>query len=98
MIIYYQNCKYEEYQYKSEEEFESEVVNQSKKFFGEHTIFIDIKKKIDAKFIGGSIPDGFLFDLTDANNPEFYLVEVELASHDFYHHSFPQITKIFAFY
>jgi predicted transport protein len=98
VILYYQNSKYQEYQYKSEEEFESEVVHHSKTFFGEQTIFIDSKKKIDSKFIGGSVPDGFLFDLTDAENPEFYLVEVELVNHDFYRHIFPQITKFFAFY
>lgn len=98
MIIYYQNSKYQEYQYKSEEEFESEVVDHSRKFFGERTIFVDSKKKIDSKSIGGSVPDGFLFDLTDLESPEFYLVEVELVTHDFYRHIFPQITKFFAFY
>jgi len=55
MIIFYQNNKYQEYQFKSEEEFEIDVVNNSKHFFGEHTIFIDTKKKIDSKYIGGSI-------------------------------------------
>lgn len=98
MILYNQNSKYQEYQYKSEDEFESEVVCYSKRFFGDKTIFIDSKKKIDSKSIGGSVPDGFLFDLTDPENPEFYLVEVELATHDFFRHIFPQITKFFAFY
>lgn len=98
MIIFYQNNKYQEYQFKSEEEFESDIVNNSRSFFGNNTIFINTKKKIDSKYIGGSVPDGFLFDLTDIDNPEFYLVEVELEKHDFYKHIFPQVTKFFAFY
>jgi hypothetical protein len=48
--------------------------------------------------LGATIPDGFLFDLTDVENPEFYLVEVELQKHDFYKHIFPQITKFFGFF
>ena len=30
-----------------------------------------------------------MFDLKDPDNPEFYLVEVELAKHSFYNHIFP---------
>lgn len=48
--------------------------------------------------LGAFIPDGLLFDLKDIDSPEFYLVEIELARHDFYKHSFPQITKFFAFF
>ena len=39
-----------------------------------------------------------MFDLSDKDSPEFYLVENELSSHDFFNHIFPQITKFFAFY
>ncbi len=98
MVIFYENKKYQEYQFKLEEEFEREVIKYSNLFFGENAIFIDVKKKIDSKSIGGTIPDGFLFDLSDPSNSEFYLVEVELSTHDFYKHIFPQITKFFAFY
>ncbi len=36
--------------------------------------------------------------MKNIDNPDFYLVETELAKHDFYRHIFPQITKFFAFY
>ncbi|MBN1970517.1 MAG: hypothetical protein JW870_14215 [Candidatus Delongbacteria bacterium] len=98
MVIFHEGRKYYEYQFKLEENFELEITKQSKLFFGENSIFIDTKKKIDSKSIGGTIPDGFLFDFNDLSNPEFYLVEVELSNHDFYKHIFPQITKFFAFY
>ena len=65
---------------------------------GKRTIYIDTNKKLGTKALGGTVPDGFFIDQTDADNPAFYLVEVELASHDFFGHIFPQITKFFAFY
>lgn len=98
MVLYYQNKKLIEQQFKTESEFENIIVENSKLFFGNSSIFIDTKKKIDSKFLGGTIPDGFLIDLSDIDNPEFYIVEVELASHDFYKHIFPQLTKFFSFF
>ena len=84
--------------FKKEEDFEDYVAKNSKLLFGKNTIYLNIKKKIESNILGNSIPDGILFDLRDIDNPEFYLVEVELAKHDFYRHIFPQITKFFAFY
>lgn len=89
---------YNQLQFEKESDFEREVVIYSKLFFGQHTIYIDSKRKIDSKALGNSVPDGFLFDLSDKENPEFYIVEVELAKHDFYNHIFPQITKFLGFY
>ena len=97
-VIYKNGQRYSEKQYKIEADFEKLVVDNSKTFFGEKTIFIDAKKKIDNNSFGGVIPDGFLFDFSDKKNPEFYLVEVELAKHSFFGHIFPQITKFFAFF
>jgi len=98
MILFKDNFKFSQYNYISEEEFEKDVVDNGKLFFGNKIIYIEAKKKIDTKALGGSVPDGFLFDLNDIDNPNFYLVEVELAKHDFYKHIFPQITKFFAFF
>jgi len=44
------------------------------------------------------VPDGFFFDFNDPTDPQFYIVEVELVTHSFFNHVFPQITKFFAFY
>ncbi len=97
-VIYKNGHRYSEKVYKLEADFEKLVVDNSKIFFGEKTIFVDAKKKIDNNSFGGVIPDGFLFDFSDKKNPEFYLVEVELAKHSFFGHIFPQITKFFAFF
>ncbi len=97
-VIYKNGIRYSEKKYNLETEFEKLVVENSKIFFGENTIFVDAKKKIDNNSFGGVIPDGFLFDFSDKKNPEFYLVEVELVKHNFFGHIFPQITKFFAFF
>jgi predicted transport protein len=89
---------YTESLYAKECDFEREVVANSRLFFGPNTVYIDAKRKIETKSLGSSIPDGFLFDMSDRANPEFYIVEVELAKHDFYNHIFPQVTKFFGFY
>ena len=96
--IFYNNNKFNEFTYLKEDDLEASIVKNSKLLFGNSIIYIDAKKKIDSKSLGGAIPDGFLFDLSDVDNPEFYLVEVELATHDFYKHIFPQVTKFFAFF
>jgi len=98
MKLFTNNKIFTELSFEKESDFEKDVVANAKIFFGPATIYIDAKRKIETKSLGNSIPDGFLFDLSDKNNPEFYLVEVELAKHDFFNHIFPQITKFFGFY
>jgi hypothetical protein len=55
--------------FKSEEELEKTVIGHSKTFFGDKTIYFDLKNRVDSKSLGASIPDGFLFDFKDAENP-----------------------------
>jgi len=89
---------FEEVFYAKEDGFEQLVVQNAQTIFGDKAVYIDTKKKINTSSLGGTIPDGFLIDLSDPDDPQFYLVEVELQSHDFLKHIFPQITKFFAFY
>lgn len=96
--IFMNGKKFDETEFSLEDAFEKIVKEHFKTLFGTKTIYFDIKSKIDTKSLGSAIPDGFLFDFKDEENPEFYLVEVELQKHDFYKHIFPQITKFFAFF
>jgi predicted transport protein len=98
MRIFTNNKVFNQFQFEKEAEFEREIVQNAKLFFGPKSIIIDAKRKIETKTLGNSVPDGFLFDLSDKENPEFYIIEVELARHNFYDHIFPQITKFFGFY
>lgn len=97
-VVFFGNNKFSETSPDSEKDLQEVVKKNSKLLFGASTIYIDLKPRIETKAIGGSIPDGLLFDLKDIDSPEFYLVEVELEKHDFYRHIFPQITRFFAFF
>jgi len=98
MDIILNGNKFLQFNYKSEEEFENDIVASSKSLFGKKTVYIDCKKKISGNILGNAIPDGFLIDFSDIKSPEFYIVEVELAKHDFYKHIFPQVTKFLNFF
>jgi predicted transport protein len=89
---------FEQVVYSREDAFEQLVAHNAQTIFGDKAIYIDTKKKVNTSSLGGTIPDGFLIDLSDREDPQFYLVEVELQSHDFFRHIFPQITRFFAFY
>lgn len=96
IAIYHKSGKFQECKFLKEEDFEKEVIKNHKLFFGDKTIYIDAKKKMETK-IGNVVPDGFLFDLSNINDPAFYIVEAELSKHSFYEHIFPQITKFIGF-
>lgn len=96
--LYYNQKRFSEKEFSKEKDLEDLMFRNAKSLFGQACILIEAKKKIDNKALGGTIPDAFLFDIKDPDNPEFYLVEVELAKHSFYNHIFPQITKFFAFF
>lgn len=98
MDIVLDGMKLSQFKYNSEEEFEADIVASSKSLFGKKTVYIDYKRRISGNALGMAIPDGFLINFSDENSPEFYIVEVELAKHDFYKHIFPQITKFFSFF
>jgi predicted transport protein len=96
--IYMDGNRFAETDFNLEDSFEKIVKENSKTLFGSKTIYFDLKNKINTKTLGGSIPDGFLFDFKNKENIQFYLVEVELEKHDFDRHIFPQIKKFFAFF
>lgn len=75
--------KYHLFTFEKESYFEDQVIEHASEIFGEKTIYFDIKKRLDSKHLGlSSIPDGFLLDLSVADDVAFYVVEVELSSHD----------------
>jgi len=67
------------------------VKEHAKDIFGEDSIYFDIKQKIKSSAGIGSIPDGYVITLGDT--PRWYIVEVELTSHDPYRHILTQITN-----
>jgi predicted transport protein len=98
MTIIGNGKRFTEVKHLTEKDFEEDVLVTSQILFGKDTIFINAKKKIESKSLGGTIPDGFFFDFSDTTDPQFYIVEVEVTKHSFFNHIFPQITKFFAFF
>ncbi len=97
-VVFHNGKRFVEFNHASEREFETVIKSSAKLLFGASTIYIDLKARISSAALGMSIPDGLLFDLKNIDSPDFYLVEVELAKHDFYRHIFPQVTKFIAFF
>ena len=93
MKILLNGKEYIEYQYEKEEEFEKDVIENSKALFGEKTIYIDVKKRLKPKYNNASIPDGYLFDYTIADRPKLYFIENELKNHSIKDHICPQMLQ-----
>lgn len=80
------------YLWELEEDFEKEVVMHSRDLFGEESVYIDIKKRIGKGDIL-SIPDGYLIDFSFKDEPQLYIVENELSTHDPFSHIGEQLLK-----
>ena len=76
----------------SEAEFEKAVIENQKNLFGKESVYIDVKRRIGRDNHRG-IPDAFLIDFSDNKNPQLYIVENELASHDVYSNITEQIAR-----
>jgi predicted transport protein len=81
---------YNLYSYKLEEELEKLAIEHTAELFGKNTHFFNVKRKIVSKSGIGSTPDGYLVDLT---NDKFFIIEVELSSHDIVRHVMNQLSR-----
>lgn len=78
--------------YETEAEFEKAVISLSDEIFGPSTIYVDVKKRMSGKGVI-SIPDGYVIDMTEADQPKLFVVENEIASHDPFRHIGIQMLK-----
>ncbi len=88
-ILIKDGVKYNLYEYKKEAELEKMIIEYCKDIFGENSLYFD-KQKIETKAGIKGIPDGFVISL---DLKKWYILEIELASHDLYQHIVPQVTK-----
>ncbi len=65
-----------------EADLETAIAEVKLTLFGEHRVYLDVKKLIGEKGKTQNIPDGYLLDFSSPTKPMLYLVEVELAKHD----------------
>jgi predicted transport protein len=74
-----------------EKEFHPLIKEHSKEIFGEDSLYFDVKHKLISRSGIGSIPDAYVISLSKPY--DWYIVEIELASHRVYEHIVPQISK-----
>lgn len=91
--ITFNNKIFTQINYDDEDEFERTVVNNSSAIFGNHGIYIDIKKKIGKKTAAAGIPDGYYLDLKFHESPSVYIIENELIEHSLIKHISEQISR-----
>ncbi len=88
-IILKDGVKYTRHNFETENQFEKVVFSQFKSIFGENAILFD-KQKIKTATGIGTIPDAFVIS---PDKLKWYIIEVELATHNVYSHIIPQITR-----
>lgn len=76
--------------FKTEEELEHVVVENSESIFGPSSIFVSTKKLISTAQGTGTVPDGYVIDVASRT---WFLVEAELARHSVWNHIAPQVAK-----
>ena len=76
---------YEQVSFDLEEDFEKCVVSLADRIFGQSTIYVDVKKRMHGNGII-SIPDGYVLDLANPQEPRLFIVENEIVSHDPFKH------------
>jgi hypothetical protein len=73
-------------QYETEQPFERTVVAHANEIFGDRRIYLDCKRRIGAKDGKQSVPDAYVIDLSRPREPQLYVVENEISSHDLFKH------------
>ncbi len=85
--------EYTEMPYERESELEKAVNEVKQALFGSARIYLDDKKKIGRKGGTNNLPDGYLLDLTNTQDPKIFVVENDLASHQHLKHIAVQILE-----
>jgi hypothetical protein len=73
-------------QFDTEQDFERAIVAHVNDIFGERRIYLDCKRRIGAKDGKQSVPDAYLIDVSSPRDPQLYVVENEISSHDLFKH------------
>ncbi|HBQ58812.1 MAG TPA: hypothetical protein DD671_04100, partial [Balneolaceae bacterium] len=92
-MLWNKNEKYTLVPYDLESELEDAVNEVKEALFGPNRIYLDGKKKIGKKGATNNLPDGYLIDLTNSQDPKIFVVENDLASHQHLKHIAVQILE-----
>jgi hypothetical protein len=79
--------------YETEQEFERAVVKHVSQNFGARRLYLDCKRRIGRRDDTQSVPDAYLIDLSRPREPQLYVVENELSTHDLFKHIGVQLLR-----
>ena len=92
-MLWNKDYRYIEIPYDKESELEDAVNEVKEALFGSTRIYLDDKKKIGKKGGTNNLPDGYLIDLTNSQDPKIFVVENDLSSHQHLKHIAVQILE-----
>ncbi len=92
-MLWNKNNSFIEYPFEKESELENSVNEVKSKLFGKNRIYLDDKKKIGNNGKTQNLPDGYLIDLSNNEDPKIFVVENDLASHQHLKHIAVQILE-----
>jgi len=92
-MLWNKEDKYVKIPYEKESELEEAVNEVKDALFGTSRIYLDDKKKIGKKGGTNNLPDGYLIDLTNKQEPKIFVVENDLSSHQHLKHIAVQILE-----
>jgi len=92
-MLWNKDNKYLEIPYEKESELEDAVNVVKGTLFGSKRIYLDDKKKIGKKGRTNNLPDGYMIDLTNSQDPKIFVVENDLSSHQHLKHIAVQILE-----
>jgi len=92
-MLWNKDEKYIEIPYDKESDLEDAVNAVKETLFGSKRIYLDDKKKIGKKGGTNNLPDGYLIDLTNGQDPKIFVVENDLSSHQHLKHIAVQILE-----
>ena len=93
MILWNNHNRYELLPFDRESELEEAVNSVKGALFGANRIYLDDKKKIGKQGGTNNLPDGYLIDLSNREDPKIFVVENDLASHQHLKHIAVQILE-----
>jgi len=79
------------FSYELEAKFEADVVELADQIFGPNSIYLNVKKRLGNDIV--TIPDGYLIDLTEPDEPTLFVIENEIVGHDPFKHIGIQMLK-----
>ncbi len=92
-MLWNKNEKYLEVPFDKESELEDAVNEVKSALFGSDRIYLDDKKKIGKQGSTNNLPDGYLIDMTNHQDPKIFVVENDLARHQSLKHIAVQILE-----